>query len=94
MNCSLPDSSGIFQARILELVAIFSSWGLPDPEIEPAAPALSGGFFTTEPPGKLIYFGLDVYNLHFLSSLIGQVLFFLRIFSFSNIFYYGENHII
>ena len=25
---------------------------LPDPEIEPASPALAGGFFTTEPPGK------------------------------------------
>ena len=64
-------------------------WGLPDPGIElasPAAPALSGEFFTTEPPGKLIFFGLDIYNLCFLSSLIGQVLFFLKIFSFFNIF--------
>ena len=25
---------------------------LPDPEIQPASPALAGGFFTTEPPGK------------------------------------------
>ena len=25
---------------------------LPDPGIEPASPALAGGFFTTEPPGK------------------------------------------
>ena len=25
---------------------------LPDPGIEPASPALTGGFFTTEPPGK------------------------------------------
>ena len=25
---------------------------LPDPEIEPASPALAGGFFTAEPPGK------------------------------------------
>ena len=25
---------------------------LPDPEIEPVSPALSGGFFTTEPPRK------------------------------------------
>ena len=25
---------------------------LPDPSIEPASPALAGGFFTTEPPGK------------------------------------------
>ena len=26
---------------------------LPDPGIEPAAPALAGGVFTTEPPRKL-----------------------------------------
>ena len=25
---------------------------LPEPGIEPVSPALSGGFFTTEPPGK------------------------------------------
>ena len=25
---------------------------LPDPEIKPISPALAGGFFTTEPPGK------------------------------------------
>ena len=25
---------------------------LPDPGIEPVFPALAGGFFTTEPPGK------------------------------------------
>ena len=25
---------------------------LPDPGMEPASPALAGGFFTTEPPGK------------------------------------------
>ena len=25
---------------------------LPNPGIEPATPALAGGFFTTEPPGK------------------------------------------
>ena len=25
---------------------------LPDPGIEPASPALAGGLFTTEPPGK------------------------------------------
>ena len=54
MDCSLPDSSvhGILQARILEWVAIpfsrRSSW----PRIEPKSPALAGGFFTTEPPGK------------------------------------------
>ena len=26
--------------------------GRPDPGIKPASPALAGGFFTTEPPGK------------------------------------------
>ena len=25
---------------------------LPDPGIEPVSPALAGGFFTTEPPGR------------------------------------------
>ena len=48
MDYSPPGSSvhGIFQARILEWVAIsFSTY-------EPASPALVGGFFTTEPPGK------------------------------------------
>ena len=25
---------------------------LPDPGIDPMSPALAGGFFTTEPPGK------------------------------------------
>ena len=25
---------------------------LPDPGIKPISPALAGGFFTTEPPGK------------------------------------------
>ena len=27
-------------------------WDLPRPGIEPVSPALAGGFFTTEPPGK------------------------------------------
>ena len=53
MDCSLPGSSvqGISQARILELP--FPSLGdLPDSGIKLASPALVGGFFTTEPPGK------------------------------------------
>ena len=28
---------------------------LPDPGIEPVSPALAGGLFTTEPPGKTIF---------------------------------------
>ena len=40
MNCSLPGSSvcGIFQARILEWVAVSSSRDLPDPGIEYISP--------------------------------------------------------
>ena len=52
-----PDSSvhGIFQGGIREWVAISSTRGLPDPGAKPeppASPALSGGFFTTEPHGS------------------------------------------
>ena len=37
----------------------FPSLGdLPDPGNEPASPALAGGFFTTEPQGKLYFFSL------------------------------------
>ena len=54
MDCSLPGSPfhGILQARILEWVAI--SFEL----MSPASPALAGGFFTTEPPGKPCLFSL------------------------------------
>ena len=57
MDCSPPGSSvcGIFQARILEWIAIFFSRDLPDTGIKlasPVAPALAGRFFTTETPGK------------------------------------------
>ena len=47
---------GISQARILEWVAISSPKDLQDPGIEPTSPEspLVGGFFTTEPPGKLL----------------------------------------
>ena len=54
MDCRLPGSSvhGIFQSRILEWVVIPSLGVLPDPGIEPASPALAGGFFTAQPLGK------------------------------------------
>ena len=42
MVCSLPGSSvhGIFQARVLEWIAISFSGDLPDPGIEPGSPTL------------------------------------------------------
>ena len=59
-DCNPPGSSvyGIFQARILEWVAIPPPGDLPHPGIELASlhslqlTALAGKFFTTEPPGK------------------------------------------
>jgi len=56
MDYSPPGSSvhGIFQARILEEVAISSSVGLPDLGIEPTSPvspALADGFFTAKLAG-------------------------------------------
>ena len=54
MVCSLPGSSvhEIFQARILEWVAIPSPGDLPDPRMELLSPALADGFSTPEPPRK------------------------------------------
>ena len=54
MDCNLPGSSvhRISQARVLEWVAIFFSMGSLHPGIKPSSPALAGGFFITEPPGK------------------------------------------
>ena len=57
LDCSLPGSSvhSIFQARILEWIAIPSPGHIPHLGIEPMsflAPALAGGFFTTASPGK------------------------------------------
>ena len=65
-DCSRPGFSvhGIFQARILEWIATSSFRDLPDPGIEHMSlrsPALAGGFFTTEPPGKPIYTYIHTY---------------------------------
>ena len=60
MDCSPPDSSvhGVFQARIPKWVDVSSSGGSSQPRnqtsVSPLAPALAGGFFTTEPPGKAL----------------------------------------
>ena len=34
----------------------------PDPGIEPMSPALEGGFFTTEPPGKALFPDTHIVN--------------------------------
>ena len=54
MDSSLPGSSvhRIFQARVLEWVAIPSPGYLPDPGIEPGSPGLQADALPSEPPGK------------------------------------------
>ena len=47
-----PLSIGLICPMSMEWVAISSSKDLPDPGIEHIPPALAGGFFTAEPPGK------------------------------------------
>ena len=57
MDCSLPGSSvhGIFQARILEWVAISFSRNLPNPGIEPGLLHCTQTLLPSEPPGKSIF---------------------------------------
>ena len=70
MDCSSPGSSlhGILQAGIVGWVAMpFSRGTFPTQGsnscLLPASPALAGGFFTTEPPGKTpISYTLIIFN--------------------------------
>ena len=54
MDCSPPGSSamGFSMQEYWSGLPFPSPRDLPDPELEPMSPALAGGFFTTEPPGK------------------------------------------
>ena len=36
-------------------------WDLPGPGLEPVSPALAGGFLTTAPPGKSLFFKKKIY---------------------------------
>ena len=56
MGCSLPGSSvhGIFQARVLEWVAISFFRDLPNPGTEPGSPTLQADALPSEPPRKPI----------------------------------------
>ena len=50
--CQAPQSMGFFRQEYWSGLPFPSPGDLPNPGIEPASPALAGGFFTTEPPGK------------------------------------------
>ena len=54
MDCRPPGFSvhGVSKEKYWSGWPFPSPGALPDPGIKPASPALAGGFFTTEPPGK------------------------------------------
>ena len=47
-----PLSLGFSMQKYLSELPFPPPRDLPNPRIEPGSPALAGGFFTTEPPGK------------------------------------------
>ena len=52
MDHQAPLSMGFFRQEYWSGLPCPPSGDLPDPGIEPASPALPGGFFNDEPPGK------------------------------------------
>ena len=66
MDCSLPGSSvhGVFQARILERVAISFSKGSSWLRDQTRVSYTVGGFFTTAPPGKLYIYMYICISFH------------------------------
>ena len=50
--CQVPLSREFPRQEYWSGLSFLSPGDLPSPEIEPRSPALAGGFFTTEPPGK------------------------------------------
>ena len=67
---------------------------LPDPGITPASPALAGGFFTTEPPGKPFpHLHGKTYAPSFsLQVTFSVIVLFKNIFSEPSIFYSPPLH--
>ena len=49
-----PQSMGFPRQDYWSGLSLPTPRGLPDPKIEPKSPALEGGCFTAEPPGKPI----------------------------------------
>ena len=66
--CQAPLSMGFSRQEYWSELPCPSPRDLPDPGIEPKSPALTDGFFTTEPPGKSIWWNtamkkkMDVYH--------------------------------
>ena len=77
MDCSLPGSSihGIFQARVLEWVAISFSSGSPQPRDGIWVSYMQTDALPSEPPGKPLYsiLILKCIILHFLAFCKGII---------------------
>ena len=66
MSCSPPGSSvhWVFQARILEWIAISFSKGSSQNKDQNLVSCIAGGFFTTEPPGNLKWLIHNSYSIN------------------------------
>ena len=64
--CQVPLSIGILWQEYLSGLLFSIPRGLPNPGIKPTSPALAGGFFTPEPPGKPFQI---VSRIYFLAGL-------------------------
>ena len=68
-------------------------WDPPGPGIKPMSPALAGGFFTSEPPGKLrisfLYLPVYIWNrlqeVWLLNQRVKEYIILLNIFKFSSV---------
>ena len=63
--CQAPLSMEFYRQEYWSRLPFPTPGGLPDPGIEPtslASPALAGGFFTTEPPGKQLMWHLNTWE--------------------------------
>ena len=89
LDCSPPGSSihRIFQARILEWVAISSFRDCPNQEIEPASPALAGRSLSLSYQTAFFYLACyAVFNIHPCCNMHQYILFYCLI-----IFYWKDN---
>ena len=78
-ECNLPGSStdGIVQARIGEWVVISFPRDLPGTGMDPASPALAGGFFTTSSTWEAQFAFYSVYLCFLMmkETLLGAVVY-------------------
>ena len=79
MDCSLPGSSvhEILQARVLEWVAMASSWGSSQPRDQTQVSHIAGGFFTYWATSETLVNGIVLYYL-WIFNLLKEMESFLK----------------